>query len=80
MCFCDEVCFFHGDCCYDIEEIGCNSTLNSCAQAGFTDGCCVDEPNCFGASGNCFCDEHCYEQEDCCEDILDIGCLGIYIY
>ena len=55
---------------------GCLSL--SLVEAG--DGCCpiflspvctVDTPN-----GYCSCDESCYYYENCCDDILEIGCAG----
>ena len=37
-------------------------------------GCCVSTrtQNCL--SIDCFCDETCYSNNDCCSDITDIGC------
>ena len=53
--------------------------IGSCGLAEFT-SCCNGsiEDNCFGATGDCFCDESCYKFNNCCEDIEDIGCLGQY--
>ena len=52
-------------------------TIGSCGLASFT-GCCNAsiEEDCFGATGDCYCDESCYLFGNCCEDILDVGCLG----
>ena len=33
--------------------------------------CTVDTPN-----GPCHCDKSCYSYDDCCDDILEIGCAG----
>ena len=44
------------------------STALSCVDAGFTD-CCVE--NCQLSSG-CFCNQACYEEDQCCSDIASI--------
>ena len=68
------------DICYYKTTVCDNNSLwhrpGSCGLAEFS-GCCniYVEANCFGATGNCYCDEICYEFEDCCDDIMDIGCL-----
>ena len=54
--------------------------LGSCGLAEFSGCCNISSPNCFGATGDCYCDEICYEFGDCCDDIMDIGCLCEYLF
>ena len=37
-------------------------------------GCCIMflSPPC--SSNGCYCDQNCYNVNDCCSDIADIGC------
>ena len=63
--------------CNYCNKITC-SDPGSCIQKGFQ-GCC--DPNlsseCYGSAGtSCYCDELCYQFNDCCFDIDQIGCLG----
>ena len=48
----------------------------SCISAGYN-GCC-DNDTCQGFSpngvANCFCDQLCYNFDDCCGDIENAGC------
>ena len=50
--------------------------LALCVDAGYT-SCCTDE-NCEvrveTSPVSCFCDAACHDYNDCCSDILDIGC------
>lgn len=47
----------------------------NCVSSGFT-GCCVSDnrTDCKAPAGNCYCDEKCYEEGNCCDDIYAIGC------
>ena len=45
------------------------STVTNCSSAGF-DGCC-EVADCSIELEDCFCDESCYEFDDCCEDISE---------
>ena len=51
----------------------------SCKAAGHT-GCCQGGINrCIvrtPGQKSCYCDERCHRANQCCFDILDIGCLG----
>ena len=45
--------------------------VGSCASLNIT-GCCANT-TCY--TGNCYCDQICYQYNDCCPDIANIGCL-----
>ena len=45
-----------------------------CADAGYT-GCCEDIGGCFLSSGMCYCDQVCHDNNDCCPDIIQVGCF-----
>ena len=45
--------------------------VGSCASLNIT-GCCANT-TCY--TGNCYCDQICYQLNDCCPDIAHIGCL-----
>lgn len=53
----------------------------TCQSLGFTDGCCVgDDATTCGVTYNrntCFCSRDCYEYDDCCNDISEIGCTEL---
>jgi hypothetical protein len=87
-CGCDMDCHTYGDCCNDINSIGCvfnnmsnatfpNATVTPptpglCASLNLT-GCCNTSTMVCDAGG-CFCDTGCQLTGDCCSDIFDIGC------
>ena len=49
--------------------------IGSCVEhVGIIGGCCVFN-NCY-AQG-CYCDQVCYQFNDCCLDIEDIGCFPL---
>ena len=48
--------------------------IGSCVEyVGVIGGCCVS--SCL-AQG-CYCDQLCYQYNDCCPDIEDIGCFPL---
>ena len=49
--------------------------LGSCLAVNLSySGCCVMyiSPPC--SNNGCYCDQKCYNMNDCCSDIADIGC------
>ena len=75
VCFCDQQCHIHGDCCSDINEIGCGYPKGTCKEAGFDSCCDGANRSCLGSLANCFCDMACVLFGDCCDDIhLLTGC------
>ena len=50
----------------------------SCVAMGYV-GCCnpQDSTSCLGSGNTCYCDELCYEFNDCCDDVTQIGCIGM---
>ena len=46
--------------------------VGSCASLNIT-GCCANG-TCYTGTG-CYCDQLCYQYNDCCHDIASIGCL-----
>ena len=58
----------------------CDGDTGSYRMAGYTNGCCTDQA-CFVESSRCYCDEECHIRNDCCDDILAIGCNGeLHLY
>ena len=53
-----------------------SSIIGSCASLNIT-GCC-DNGTCYTGTG-CYCDQLCYQYNDCCPDIASIGCLPNFI-
>ena len=50
-------------------------TIGSCVEhVGIIGGCC-ESNNC--SSRGCYCDQACYQSNDCCSDIEDIGCFPL---
>ena len=52
--------------------------IGSCVENGYQ-GCCDSGAlNCSvsSTSGSCYCDQLCHHYNDCCSDILEIGCFG----
>ena len=51
------------------------SILGSCKvlTLGYS-GCCSIPPSRTCKNIDCFCDQQCYSNNDCCSDIADIGC------
>ena len=48
--------------------------IGSCVElVGIIGGCCESNNNCY-AQG-CYCDQLCYQTNDCCSDIEAIGCF-----
>ena len=48
--------------------------IGSCVEhVGVIGGCCVS--GCF--TQGCYCDQVCYQFNDCCSDIEDIGCFPL---
>ena len=53
----------------------------SCVLRGLSNGCCDSRQlTCTGAcgvgtTGPCFCDQMCHSLNDCCFDVLEIGCF-----
>ena len=46
--------------------------IGSCVEhVGVIGGCCVSSCDAQG----CYCDQFCYQYNDCCPDIEDIGCF-----
>ena len=42
----------------------------TCAAAGFTSRCCSEPGNkCYVPAGECWCDEMCYQYDNCCQDV-----------
>ena len=53
-------------------EFNPNNPPTTCAAAGFTSGCCSEPGNkCYVPAGDCWCDEMCYQYDNCCPDV---GC------
>ena len=71
-CFCDASCHNFGDCCADINDIGCSAMQGSCLAAGHTSCCLSEDPKCTGEPGNCMCDQACAKRGDCCSDISSL--------
>lgn len=69
-CFCDAICHLYGDCCDDINDIGCTSqSFGLCKSANYTKCCPGENLDCVGLpSANCFCDQGCSLRDDCCPD------------
>ena len=44
--------------------------IGSCASLNIT-GCCTSSCR----TGACYCDQSCYQNNNCCPDIVSIGCL-----
>ena len=49
--------------------------VGSCTSLNIT-GCCTgSESECHVDTLDCYCDQTCYDYDDCCPDIASIGCL-----
>lgn len=64
------MCFEEGDCCSDVTDIGCLPLNGSCIASGHKT-CCLNEDalNCTGVPATCYCDQGCFDRDDCCSDI-----------
>ena len=40
-------------------------------------GCCVMSQSAPCNNNGCYCDQNCYNVNDCCSDIADIGCYPV---
>ena len=68
-CWCDAECYDYGNCCQDIKSISCFEAPGSCLSAGHTSCCPVEQDTCLGKPANCFCDQLCAINDNCCGDI-----------
>ena len=60
-----------------------SDSLAGCSDAEFkfTNGCCVSG-NCsviLNDSSVCYCDQSCHEDDSCCGDIIEIGCIREFL-
>ena len=52
--------------------------LGSCKALNLRySGCCVPTRTQSCISLDCYCDKHCTSNNDCCDDIADIGCYPV---
>ena len=47
-----------------------------CCNSSLVTDCSVSSVDFFSFSSYCYCDEACYYFDNCCDDILEIGCFG----
>ncbi len=53
------------------------SPPTNCATANYTNGCCVGDCSVILTGGEiCYCAQSCYDSDECCDDIEQIGCPG----
>ena len=51
-------------------KVNCSTTVTVNSS-----GCCTGGSDlCHAIGGGCYCDQNCYVRDDCCKDIIDIGC------
>ena len=49
--------------------------IGSCLSLNLNySGCCVISLSPLCSNNGCYCDKACYDLNDCCSDIADIGC------
>ena len=58
--------------CLDHSQLGPGS---GCCNSSLAADCRIQSFNGFNST-SCYCDEECYHYNNCCDDILDIGCFG----
>ena len=52
--------------------------LGSCLALNLSySGCCITSVSPPCNNNGCYCDQNCYNGNDCCSDIADIGCYPV---
>ena len=62
--------------CLDLGHQELGSGGGCCSPSSSATYCTVKNYDDYGPS-YCYCDETCYFSDDCCDDILEVGCTGM---